>query len=302
MNTAARACKSIVLRLVLSFLLVFTLLGALLGTVGAFVAGSPALLLSEIHTQNAAEKVHNSLQTKFETQYNTTAVPAEVYMDVLTTQWLETVIEEQVQSAYAQMHQGTEKTAIDFTPLEESITAYFEAFAEENDYEIDDTYMEKLEEITENAESAVESAVDVYHFQTMQRAGILNRVTGLFRLLLAAAVGCGIVSLALILRLVLLRDHPCYWIGASLFADGVLLLIPAAVILTTGVIQQFALKETAVYAVVTGTMNVLTKAMLITGIVLAAVGFLLWFRSAWIAKSQPSKTEDPKAPNEITER
>lgn len=43
----------------------------------------------------------------------------------------------------------------------------------------------------------------------------------------------------------------------------------------TGVIHRFVLKEAAVYAVVTGTMMALTTAVLVSGIVLLALGVVL---------------------------
>lgn len=285
-TTEQKGVRRLILRLVISILLVFTLLGTVLGTIGTYALGSPSLLLSQLEKQDAAQKVHSSLQTKFETQYNTTAVPAEVYMEVLTTQWLDNIMKEQVEAAYTQMHESGEQVMIDFTPLEDAITAYFEQFAEENNYEKDDTYTQKLTEIKENAEDTVQNAIDVYHIGIMQKAGVFDKLSTLFRMSLVVAIGCGVVSIALILWLCLLRDRACYWIGTSLFAGGALLTVAGAVIFGTSVIQKFSLKDPAVYAVFTGTMTFLTQVVLGLGLVLLAAGLILWCGNVFFVKSR----------------
>lgn len=265
----------LLLRLVLSILLVFTLLGTVGGVLGRYVTASSSLLVSQLEKQNAPQKAHDSLQSKFDMEYNTTAVPSEVYMDVVTVAWMEDAMELWVIGNYSQANGNKTDPSIDFTPLEESITAYFEQYAAENNCEKDETYTEKLSETIANAKAAVQDAVDVYHIQTMKDAGIWGKVFDHRNLLTLLAVVCGVLSLVLAGLLVCLKDRPCYWIGTSLFADGVLLTVPAAWVLGSSVISRFALKEPAVYAVFTGTMTALVQAVLIVGIVLLAAGLVL---------------------------
>lgn len=265
---------SLLFHLVLSILLVFTLLGTLGGALGRYVTASPSLLISQLEKQNAPQKAHDALQSKFDMEYNTTAVPAEVYMDVITVAWMEDAMEQWITDSYARANGADLLTEWDFIPLEESITTYFEQYAEENNCEKDDTYTEKLSETIANAEKAVKNAVDVYHIQTMKDAGIWEKVFDHRILLTLLAAVCGVLSLALAGLLVFRKDRPCYWIGTSLFAGGVLLTIPAAWVLGSSIITQFSLKEPAVYAVFTGTMTTLVQIVLTIGIVLLAAGLV----------------------------
>ncbi len=267
---------SLLLRLLLSFLLVFAFLGTLLCSIGTAIVASPSLFCYELEQQDAAKKVSNSLSTKFETQYNTTAVPASVYMDVLTVDFLDHAMTTWIEDAY---------DAPDVTPtvnteaLTNSINAYFAQYAEENDYTIDDAYTEKLTEVIENAEQTVTSAIDVYHISMMQDAGIWAKLFHHTTLLYTAMIGCGIITLLLLIGLLLLRKHSAYWIGTSFFASGIILTIGSGSILASGLIAQFALKEAATYAVVTGLMYMLTYLVLGVGIIAVLFGLALLLRN-----------------------
>ena len=85
------------------------------------------MLISQMHRHDAGQKVYDSLNTKFQNDYNTTAVPAEVYMGTISVDWLEQCMENKVTALY-----GKGSGDIDFSALESSITDYFEKYAEEN--------------------------------------------------------------------------------------------------------------------------------------------------------------------------
>lgn len=283
-KTSSNGTGQLVLRLVLCVLLVFTLLGTAGGALGSYLLSGSGILTSQLEKQAAAQKAHDTLEAKFEAEYNTTAIPAEVYMDVITTEWMAEAMERYATAAQSNLSGA--KTAVvidDFTPLEESITAYFEAFAAENNVEKDEAYTKKLEESIQSAEDAVKSAVDVYHVQTMMDAGIWAKLKQLRMPLWILVAVCGVLSVALA---VLLRKRFCYWVGSSLFACGALLTIPTAVVLGTGVISHFTLKEPAVYAVFTGVMTQLMQLVMVMGIVLLAVGTALWLGSVLLGRKK----------------
>ncbi len=277
--------RGMIVRLILSVLLVFSVLGTVVGAVGTYVLGSPSLLLSQLEKQNAAEKVHSSLQTTFETQYNTTAIPAEVYMDVITVDWLEHQMAHQVTMAYENLHSGTLYTDDSLLAVSDAVEAYFESYAEENDFEKDETYTQKLEEMRNAAESTVQNAIDVYHFGTMEKAGIFSKLSTLFQLSRSALIGCGVVSVVLGALLCWMRPRSRYWLGTSLFASGALLTTVTAAILGSSAIQRFSLKNPAVYAVFTGTMTALTQLLLAIGILLLVIGFALWGSNVFFGRS-----------------
>ena len=128
-ETTSGGMGKLILRLILSILLVFSLLGTVGCAVGISVLHSPSQLIAQMHKQNAGQKVYDSLQTRFTTDYNTTAVPANVYMDAISVDWLEQCMEQKLTALY-----GADSDLLDFSALESSITDYFEKYAEENHY------------------------------------------------------------------------------------------------------------------------------------------------------------------------
>ena len=196
-ETTSGGMGKLILRLILSILLVFSLLGTVGCAVGISVLHSPSQLIAQMHKQNAGQKVYDSLQTRFTTDYNTTAVPANVYMDAISVDWLEQCMEQKLTALY-----GADSDLLDFSALESSITDYFEKYAEENHYVKDDTYNEKLQETIDNGEKIISDATDLLRKDTLQKAGYLSKLEKLRTLTFAGAGICGVLT---VLLLVLLR-------------------------------------------------------------------------------------------------
>ena len=158
-QTSSPRIGGLLLRLLCSFVLAFSLIGICGGSIGTAVTGSPSLLTAQISKQDAARKVCDALKSQFETEYNATAVPADVYLDALSADWLEDAMKQQVTDSY---QNPADKTVPDFSALEQSITDYFERYAAENHCEKDSTYDTKLAQTIQNAEHTIQDALDVY--------------------------------------------------------------------------------------------------------------------------------------------
>lgn len=273
-------------QLLLSLVLIFSILAAVAGGIGVFLTASPSLLLSQLERQQAPAKTQSALESYYQTEYNATAVPPEVYLDVLSENWLRDAMELKITAAYDQLHGKNTAAQPDYSALEQSITDYFETYAAENGYEKDDSYTQKLENTIQDAEKKVDSVIDVYHLGTLEKAGIWHKVQVLSKPLWLLFGGGVVLTLVLAAVLLVLRNHPLYWIGSGLFTDGVLLTLPAAAILGSGVISRFSLKDAAVYSVFTGTMKALVLGVLIFGGISLAAGLVLLIGSIARERSQ----------------
>lgn len=273
-------------QLLLSLVLIFSILAAVAGGIGVFLTASPSLLLSQLERQQAPAKTRSALESYYQTEYNATAVPPEVYLDVLSENWLRDAMELKITAAYDQLHGKNTAAQPDYSALEQSITDYFETYAAENGYEKDDSYTQKLENTIQDAEKKVDSVIDVYHLGTLEKAGIWHKVQVLSKPLWLLFGGGVVLTLVLAAVLLVLRNHPLYWIGSGLFTDGVLLTLPAAAILGSGVISRFSLKDAAVYSVFTGTMKALVLGVLIFGGISLAAGLMLLIGSIARERSQ----------------
>ena len=191
-QTSSPRIGGLLLRLLCSFVLAFSLIGICGGSIGTAVTGAPSLLTAQISKQDAARKVYDALKSQFETEYNATAVPADVYLDALSADWLEDAMKQQVTDSY---QNPADKTVPDFSALEQSITDYFERYAAENHCEKDSTYDTKLAQTIQNAEHTIQDALDVYQLDTLKNAGLWQKlISRTHKPLMLLTVGCGILA------------------------------------------------------------------------------------------------------------
>ena len=241
-----------------------------------YLLSSPKVCLSQVEKQQAAAKIHDSVESYFTAQYQTTAIPAETYLNVVTEDWIAERLEEQITSEYQILNGAKLSYQLDMSDLEAALTQFFSDYAEEINYTKDSTYEQKLQETIDNAEAELTSQLDVYHFSTMRNANILSRLTGKQLYLWIACGVCGVVSLLLMGILMGLERNGewgmLYFPGCALFINGVFLILPTAWVLATSYFSGLAIKVPAVYAVVTGVLYHCTRVGLVAGIVLAVLG------------------------------
>ena len=156
--------KRLVVRLLLTILLTFTVLGTLGSGYVGYLLSSPNVCLSQVEKQQAAAKIHDSVESYFTAQYQTTAIPAETYLNVVTEDWIAERLEEQITSEYQILNGAKLSYQLDMSDLEAALTQFFSDYAEEINYTKDSTYEQKLQETIDNAEAELTSQLDVYHF------------------------------------------------------------------------------------------------------------------------------------------
>lgn len=270
--------RRLLLRVLLTILLTFTVLGTLISGYAGYLLSSPQVCITQIEKQNVAEKVHDSIESYFTSQYQTTAIPPETYLDVITEDWIADQLANRVRSEYERLNNADLLYHLDMTDLEAALTQFFSDYAEEINYPKDTVYEEKLQETIEKARTELTSQLDVYHFTTMQNANIFNKLIGKQTYLWLLCGGCGILSVVLIAVLVLLERKgewgKLYFPGCALLMNGIFLTVPTAWALATSYFSGLAIKVPAVYAALTGVLYHCTRVGLIAGIVLLVLGLV----------------------------
>jgi hypothetical protein len=263
-----------ILNITASFLLVFAIIISYAGYLADNIVSSPQFCTSQIEENQISQKVYDSLKLNLDLRYNSTAIPSEVYLNAITTEWLDNSIKEQILSSYRQFDNPDEVYSADYTALEQSLTEYFEKYADENNVLKDDVYEKKLEDTITEAKSLVSNAYDVYKLETMKKANIWSKVKKVRDILNKILPLC-IVGIVILIIILILLKNPIYWIGASLFADGFILTVPSALILSSSLIMRFSIKEPAIYSVVTSAMTSLTKTVMTAGIIMIVISLIM---------------------------
>lgn len=131
--------------IVITILLVFSLLAAE-GTLFVRLYASKAdTCLSVMEEQGLSDRIYTSLEARFTEQVSTSGIPAQVYMDALTREQLDSGVRASVTSAYAYLHGTSDSYAfeMDLSSLEASIRQFFSDYADQIQYPKDETYEKK---------------------------------------------------------------------------------------------------------------------------------------------------------------
>lgn len=265
-------------RIILTILLAFSVAGYI-GLSAAGTLFNEDIYIDIINEEDLAGKAQTALQKDFQAEYNTTMIPAEVYMDAITPEWTVKTMCETAQTAVAYITNGDLAYETDYTALEESITAYFHEYAESIDYEPDEVFDEKLAETIKNAEAKIDSRLDAFYMQALKDNGILEKVRGISFYLVIAAWALAGISVLLAAVLVLLDRNNgwrrLYFSGTGLFAGGALMTIPAAYLLFSDIISSFSIKDPVIYPAITGVMETAAHSLFTKAVFFAAMGLVL---------------------------
>ncbi len=244
-------------RILMTVLLTFALTGYLCS------AAARTFTQAEVYTEiieekDIAQKVHTALAKDFSEAYNTTAIPADVYMNAISTEWIEANMYARTEGWFAYLNdKNAEKNTaeIDFTTLEESITTFFYEYAESIDYEPNDVFDEKLTETIQNAERKITNRMDAFYLETLHKSGITETAQTYLPYLTWLSRGLWALSLILIVALVLLERREnwrrIYWPGCGMFCSGILTAAVPIYILAADKIAGFAIKNPIVYTSIT---------------------------------------------------
>ena len=267
-------------RIILTILLAFSVAGYIGASVGRSVLSDSTIYTDIVESEDLAEKAHAALQKDFQAEYNTTMIPAEVYMDAITPEWIEEAMKQDVSAVTAHITGANSLSfSHDYTALEESITEFFHEYAESIDYEPDDVFEEKLAETIKNAEAKIDSRLDAFYMQTLAENDILLKVHKYYPVLEIGVWALAGISVLLAAVLVLLDRNNgwrrLYFSGTGLFAGGALMTIPAAYLLFSDIISSFSIKDPVIYPAITGVMETAAHSLFTKAVFFAAMGLVL---------------------------
>lgn len=267
-------------RVILTVLLSFFIAGYIFSSAAHAMVSLPGVYTDIIEDEKLAEKAYDAIDSDFESLYNTTAVPKEVYMDAIDVQWLEENMCKSIERDIDLLNGADELLEIDFTALEESVTSFFHEYAESIDYTPDKAFDEKLSETITNAENIITNRMDAFYMNTLRENGYfskLAKVVPYFGILNWGMFFCALILMIILIILERNRGfRRLYWVGTGLFCGSALAAIPVIYVLCTGIIDSFSVKDPITYTAITdllenGAWRVLFKTIFLGVIGIACV-------------------------------
>ena len=263
--------------LIISIILVFMIIASALTTIVRInMTGSKSIQLFEAN--HIYSLITGELQKYFVTQYNTTGIPADVYMEALDEDYIRTVTNSYADAVFSSLT-ASESTTFDIPEnetLENNIRNFFSDYANKNNYEKDEVYEKKISSTIENAYRVIGNYCDVYKYSTLSEHGVLSKISKIFSRLGSFMTICIVATVFVVILLIIanIKGISCvlYWTGISAVIAGILGTVPTAWLLATDYFDSFVIKQPQVFKSFTGAMYALTGAVMAVHIAIVAVG------------------------------
>ncbi|MDE6500468.1 MAG: hypothetical protein K2L10_00040 [Ruminococcus sp.] len=266
---------SLVIAVVLVFMMIAT---ALIVVVRTNVTAEKSIHLSE--DMNIYSSIKGELEKYFSGQYNTTGIPADIYMNAFDENYIRTVTDSYTNALFTSLQSGR-KTSTEIPQnenFETNIKNFFSEYADSNGYEKDEVYDKKVSATIDNAYKVIENYCDIYKYSTLQEHGVVSKVSRIYNSLGKLMTVCIGVSVFLVVILILVNikgiSGVLYWTGVSALIAGLFGTVPCAYLLGTNYFDSFVIKQAQVFRTFTGAMYGLTGVFMRASIGLLVIGIL----------------------------
>ena len=222
--------------------------------------------------------ITGELQKYFVTQYNTTGIPADVYMTALDENYIRTVTNGYANAVFSSLT-ASENITFEIPEnetLENNIKNFFSDYADKNNYEKNEIYEKKISSTIENAYRVTGNYCDVYKYSTLSEHGVLSKISKIFSRFGSLMTICITATVFVVIFLIIANikgiSGVLYWTGISAIIAGIIGSVPTAWLLATDYFDSFVIKQPQVFKSFTGAMYALTEMTMVVNISIMAVG------------------------------
>ena len=286
--------KSYIPNVIISILLVFVIIVSEALILTKATALNPSICVDILYEQQIADKVIEGLGSYFEKSYSSTSIPADIYMSAITKEQVEKSLSDGVTATFDYVNGVSDNHPsinYDFTALEQSITAYFEEYAAENDFAKDEKYHAQLKNTITAAETEIISNLDVFLVSMIDSTGLFEAARTAMAILPKVNIGVTVCLLILVVMLIIVNGKSkrdlLYWIAVPIFISSIIVFIPTVILKSADYFSKFTIKTAQVYITVTELLNQVTSTIIIVEIVMFVISVVLFI--AYAVTSKKSK-------------
>lgn len=274
---------------ILSVLLIFSIIASIgVTVVNAFA--NPDKLYHIAQEKNLSHVVYTELEKYYSQKYNTTGIPADVYMNAISEDYLDSIIRTKIDNGFYVLMDWEQADRIVNTTLETALNDFYSNYANSIGAEKDAKYDEKLSEAKANADEIISEYCDVFKFDSMYSHGILKKIAPLYAklpTLTLIAYGSTIFFMLLILLMnIKSTSTSLYWIGISSLIAGIMGVLPCLYLKATDYFSAFTIKQPQIYTAYTTAMNRITENFLIISLIFLISGIIFTVIYAVLVKNK----------------
>lgn len=267
----------------LTIILVFSVLGTVISVTTDKVVLNSKTCVKIIDENKLSGKIKNLLEKNFTEKYNSTGIPAEVYTDILSEEYIDNIVKVNINSGFDYLNGNTDSFSVsyDFDALDKSISDFFDSYAEQNGYVKDSSYYDKLQKEMNNAHRIVTNYSDVFKLDSLNEHGVLSqarRYIGYLDKIMYICIGADIFCIVLLLLLCMKNIKSIfYWTGSGLMVSALIGLIPCMYLSSSKYFDSFVIKQEQIFTAFTSYMYRIVDTVTAFETGIFASGFILIF-------------------------
>ncbi len=290
------------LRMVLSFLLMFGVIFCIASIFIRFVLLNGNYIGDKLEDRDYYSQLTENLNTKYATLSLESSIPDEVFMSaVLEDYEVQKLTRENVNLMVDYMTYETDKSAVimDKTIFLEPVTTYVETYANENNIPFDEEFQARTTAVVESATEITENRVTLFNLKNVVDIPQFQLVRKVVNIAYNSIVPILIVLVMIIGLLALLyrrrRYRVLFWIGSSVIAGSIFVIVPSALALAMKLPQRIQLSSRYINTAIQNLTIGYSYYFLTAGLIALAIGILSLFLYFYIS----SKTGAEKSSSTI---
>lgn len=272
---------------IMSVLLVLSLLATLIMAVVMNFA-NPDKLYAITKEKNLSHTVWTELDKYYSNRYNTTGIPAEIYMNAISEDYLDDVIRTQIDNGFYDLIDWYQSDTIINTTIENALNDFYSDYADSIGAPKDAKYDEKLSDAKKNADKIITEYCDVFKFGAMENHGILQKISPFFvkvpTIMLILSGTDVFLSLILLMINIKSTKNALYWLGSSGIISGIIGALPCLYLKSTNYFSAFTIKQPQTYSAYTSTMNKIVETFFAYSLISIVLGIIFIVIYAVIVK------------------
>ncbi|MDN5372952.1 MAG: hypothetical protein PWR19_1998 [Carnobacterium sp.] len=288
-------------RMTLSFILMFGVV-ILIGSIFVrFILLNGNYIGDKLEDRDYYSQLSENLNTKYATLSLQSSIPEEIFMSaVLEDYEVQKLTRENVNLMVDYMNYQTEESAVimDRTIFSEPVITYVESFAKENNIPFDEELQSRTTAVVDSATEITENRVTLFNLKNVIGIPQFQTVRKIVNIAYNSIIPVLIFLLVVIGLLALLyrrkRFRILFWVGSSICAGSIFVIVPSALALILKLPQRIQISAPYINTAIQNLTIGYSKYFLSAGLIALATGvlclFLYFYMSSYSVEKRSLET------------
>ena len=293
------------LRMLLSFILMFGVVLCIASIFIRFVLLNGNYIGDKLEERDYYSQLTENLNTKYATLSLESSIPEEVFTSAVLEDYdIQKLTRENVNLMVDYMTSKTDESAVvmDRNIFLEPVTTYVESYAEENNIPFDEELQKRTTAIVDSATEITENRVTLFNLKNVIDIPQFQSVRKIVNIAYNSFIPILVVLALIIISLTLLyrrrRYRVLFWIGSSISAGSIFVIVPSALALIMKLPQRIQISAPYINTAIQNLAIGYSYYFLTAGIIAFVIGMLslfLYFYFSSKAESERSSrtTQNP---------